>query len=155
MSGWGLFRNVHAWATKYKDKGLVVIGVHSPEYSFEYDIENVRHAARGTGVDYPIAIDNHFAIWNAFKNQYSPSLYFVDATGRIRHHHFGAGAYVESERLVQQLLREAGAKDIAPELVGAEEADADATARGDDSESPKSGLDVAQPEDVSFDGTRR
>ena len=88
---------VRAWAEKYKDQGLVVIGVHSPEFAFEHNVDNVRRAAKDMRVDYPIAIDNDFAIWRAFKNQYWPALYFVDAQGHIRHHQFGEGEYEQSE----------------------------------------------------------
>ena len=99
---------VRAWAEKYKDKGLVVIGVHSPEFEFEKNIENVRRAARELNVDFPIAVDRDHAIWNAFNNRYWPALYFVDAQGRIRRHQFGEGNYESSERVIQRLLAEAG-----------------------------------------------
>jgi len=99
---------VRAWAEKYRDQGLVVIGVHAPEFSFERNINNVRWAAKEMKIDYPIAIDNDYAIWRAFKNQYWPALYFVDAQGRVRHHHFGEGAYQQSEMIVRALLAEAG-----------------------------------------------
>jgi len=82
---------VRAWAEKYKGEGLVVLGVHTPEFSFEHNIDNVRRAAQDMRVTYPIAIDNDYAVWNAFSNNYWPALYFVDAKGRIRHHHFGEG----------------------------------------------------------------
>ena len=108
---------VRAWAEKYKNQGLVVIGVHSPEFEFEKNIENVRRQAKGMRVDYPIAIDNDFALWSALKNQYWPALYVVDAQGRIRHHQFGEGGYDQSERIIQQLLAEAGMSGIGPELV--------------------------------------
>jgi thiol-disulfide isomerase/thioredoxin len=99
---------VRAWAEKYKDQGLVVIGVHSPEFAFERELGNVRRAAKEMAITYPIAIDNDFAVWRAFENQYWPALYFVDAEGHIRHHHFGEGDYERSERIIQQLLAEAG-----------------------------------------------
>ena len=108
---------VRAWAEKYKNQGLVVIGVHAPEFAFEKNIDNVRRAAKDMRVDYPIAIDNDYAIWRAFKNEYWPALYFVDAQGRIRHHHFGEGEYEQSERIIQQLLAEAGIGGIGHELV--------------------------------------
>src|SRR5262245_37336825 len=82
---------VRAWSEKYRDRGLVVIGVHTPEFPFEKDIENVRQALKDMRVDYPIAIDNDYAIWRAFNNNYWPALYFIDTTGRIRHHHFRRG----------------------------------------------------------------
>ncbi len=99
---------VRAWAEKYKNQGLVVIGVHSPEFAFEKDVDNVRRAAKDMRVDYPIAIDSDYAIWRALNNEYWPALYFVDAQGRIRHHQFGEGEYEQSERIIQQLLAEAG-----------------------------------------------
>ena len=104
---------VRAWYEKYKDQGLVVIGVHAPEFAFEKDIDNVRRAVKDLKVDYPVAIDNNYAIWRAFNNQYWPAHYFIDAEGRIRHHHFGEGEYAESEEIIKQLLAEAGAKQVA------------------------------------------
>ena len=99
---------VRAWAARYKEQGLVVIGVHTPEFSFEEDVDNVRKAAQERGVTYPIAIDNNRAIWSGFGNHYWPALYFVDATGRVRDHHFGEGNYEESEMRIRQLLAAAG-----------------------------------------------
>ena len=101
---------VRAWAEKYKDQGLVVIGVHSPEFAFEKNVDNVRRAAKDMRVDYPIAIDSDHAVWRAFKNNYWPALYIIDAQGRIRYHHFGEGEYEQAEMVIQQLLSEAGAK---------------------------------------------
>src|SRR5262245_42913546 len=95
---------VRAWAAKYKDQGLVVIGVHAPEFPFERNVDNVRRAVKDMGLTYPVAIDNDFAIWRAFRNQAWPALFFVDAQGRTRHHHFGEGDYERSERFIQQLL---------------------------------------------------
>lgn len=103
---------VKAWAQKYRDQGLVVIGVHAPEFAFERDIGNVKKAVHDLGVDYPVAIDNNYAIWRGFNNQYWPAHYFIDAQGRVRYHHFGEGNYAESERVIQQLLREAGARQV-------------------------------------------
>ncbi|MGO4302527.1 cytochrome c biogenesis protein DipZ [Cupriavidus sp. RAF12] len=104
---------VKAWADKYKDQGLVVIGVHAPEFAFERNIDNVKKATRDLGVTYPVAIDNNFAIWRAFGNQYWPAHYFIDAQGRIRFHHFGEGEYAHSEAVIRQLLAEAGHADVA------------------------------------------
>lgn len=103
---------VKAWAEKYRDQGLVVIGVHAPEFAFERDIGNVTKEAKKLGIDYPIAIDNNYSIWRAFNNQYWPAHYFIDATGHIRYQHFGEGDYAQSERVIQALLRQAGAKNI-------------------------------------------
>jgi thiol-disulfide isomerase/thioredoxin len=99
---------VRAWAGKYKDKGLVVIGVHAPEFGFERDIVNVRRAVKDMQIDYPVAVDSDHALWRAFGNEYWPALYFIDARGRIRHHKFGEGDYAESERIIQDLLAELG-----------------------------------------------
>jgi thiol-disulfide isomerase/thioredoxin len=119
---------VRAWAEKYKNQGLVVIGVHSPEFAFEKDVDNVRRAAKDMRVDYPIAIDSDFAIWRALKNQYWPALYFVDAQGHIRHHHFGEGEYAESEMIIQQLLSEAGIGGIDHKLASVDARGAEAAA---------------------------
>jgi thiol-disulfide isomerase/thioredoxin len=99
---------VKAWYEKYKDHGLVIIGVHSPEFAFEKDLGNVQRAVDALGVTYPVALDNNFAVWQAFKNRYWPAHFFIDATGRIRGHHFGEGSYDESERIIRGLLVEAG-----------------------------------------------
>lgn len=108
---------VKAWADKYREQGLVVIGVHAPEFAFERDVNNVTQAMKDLGINYPVAIDNNYKIWRAFNNQYWPAHYFADANGQIRYHHFGEGDYAESERVIQQLLREAGAKNVAGGLI--------------------------------------
>jgi thiol-disulfide isomerase/thioredoxin len=131
---------LRAWADKYRDSGLVVIGVHTPEFSFEHNLDNVRQAARAMQVEYPIAVDNDYAIWDAFSNQYWPALYFADASGRIRHHHFGEGNYDESERVVQQLLTDAGASAVAPELVTVEPRGAELAADWANVKSPETYL---------------
>ncbi len=128
---------VSAWAEKYKDQGLVFIGVHSPEFEFEKNADNVRRAAENMRVDYPIAIDSDHAIWRAFKNEYWPALYFVDAQGRIRHHQFGEGAYEQSERIIQQLLAEAGIGSIAHELVAVDARGVEAAADWGSLKSPE------------------
>ncbi len=107
---------VRAWAEKYEEQGLVVVGVHTPEFPFEQDLDNVREAARDLRVDYPIAIDSDYAVWDAFANRYWPAVYIADAQGRIRHHQFGEGQYEECERVIQQLLREAGAEGNGDDL---------------------------------------
>jgi thiol-disulfide isomerase/thioredoxin len=95
---------VRAWSQAYRDDGLVVVGVHTPEFSFEHEIERVRRATVERAIDYPVAVDNEYAVWNAFGNQYWPALYFVDTDGVIRDHHFGEGRYERSERSIQRLL---------------------------------------------------
>jgi thiol-disulfide isomerase/thioredoxin len=108
---------VRAWAEKYRSHGLVVIGVHSPEFLFEQDVDNVRRAMKDMRVEHPVAIDNTFSIWRAFKNRYWPSRYLIDAHGRIRHRQFGEGEYETSERAIQQALTDAGARGMSPQLV--------------------------------------
>jgi thiol-disulfide isomerase/thioredoxin len=108
---------VRAWAEKYRNQGLLVIGVHSPEFAFEKNLNNVRWAVKALRVDYPVAVDSEHVIWRAFKNQYWPALYFIDAQGRLRHHHFGEGAHEHSEMVIQRLLAEAGAGGIGDDLV--------------------------------------
>jgi thiol-disulfide isomerase/thioredoxin len=107
---------VRAWAAKYKDKGLVVIGVHTPEFSVEHELANVRRAAQAMRVDWPIAVDNDYGVWRAFNNNAWPAVYIADAQGRIRYHHFGEEAYEEQERVIQQLLTEAGAANVGSDL---------------------------------------
>jgi thiol-disulfide isomerase/thioredoxin len=111
---------VRAWAKKYRDHGLVVIGVHTPEFPFEHDIDNVRRAVKAMELPYPIAVDSDYAIWRGFNNHYWPALYFVDGQGRVRHRQFGEGAYEQAERFIQQLLAEAGAVGVAQDLVSIE-----------------------------------
>src|SRR5580700_5157449 len=103
---------VKSWATKYKDAGLVVIGAHTPEFSFEHERMNVENAVRSLKVTFPVAIDSDYRIWRSFNNQYWPAEYIIDAKGRIRYHHFGEGEYDESERVIQSLLRENGATGL-------------------------------------------
>jgi thiol-disulfide isomerase/thioredoxin len=131
---------VRAWAAKYRDNGLAVVGVHTPEFSFEHNLDNVQHAAQTMRVDYPIAVDNDYAIWNAFSNQYWPALYLADASGRIRHHHFGEGGYDESEQVIQQLLADTGATGIETALVTVSPQGLEVPANWDDVKSPETYL---------------
>ena len=108
---------VRAWADRYADRGLVVVGVHTPEFPFEGEIDNVRVAAESLRVDYPIALDSDYAIWRAFNNMYWPAVYIADAEGRIRYHHFGEGEYDECEWVIQELLREAGREHVEDDVV--------------------------------------
>ena len=137
---------VRAWAEKYKDRGLVVIGVHTPEFPFEKDVANIRQSIREMGIEYPIAIDSNYAVWHAFNNAYWPALYFVDGQGRVRHHHFGEGDYEQSERIIQQLLRENGARGIGEELVSVHADGAEAAADWETLKSPETyvGFDQGQ-----------
>ena len=111
---------LRAWAAKYAGHGLVVIGVHTPEFSFEHNADNVRRAVQDMRITYPVATDNNYAVWNAFGNHYWPALYFADAQGRIRHHRFGEGEYGQSEMVIQQLLAEAGSTGAGTGLVSAD-----------------------------------
>jgi thiol-disulfide isomerase/thioredoxin len=119
---------VRAWAEKYRDQGLVVIGVHAPEFAFEKNADNVRWAVKDMRIDYPVAIDSEHVIWRAFRNQYWPALYFIDAQGRARHRYFGEGAYEQSEMIIQELLRAAGANGGGRELVSVDGRGLEATA---------------------------
>ncbi|MBJ7511184.1 cytochrome c biogenesis protein DipZ [Brevundimonas sp.] len=143
---------VRAWAEKYKDQGLVVIGVHTPEFAFEKSEANVREAVARLGVAYPVAMDNDFAVWRAFKNQYWPAHYFIDAQGRIRHHHFGEGDYDGSERVIQQLLKEAGAADVASDLVQVQAQGAEAAADMAQLASPETYVGYARAENFRSPG---
>ena len=143
---------VRAWAEKYKDQGLVVIGVHSPEFEFEKNLENVRWAANDMRVDYPIAIDSDHAVWRAFQNQYWPAIYFVDAKGHIRHHQFGEGDYEQSERIIQQLLAEAGMTGSGHELVAVDGRGAEAAADWDSLKSPENYVGYERTENFASPG---
>jgi thiol-disulfide isomerase/thioredoxin len=134
---------IRAWAEKYRDRGLVVIGVHSPEFGFEKDLANVRWAAKALRVDYPIAVDSDHAIWNAFDNQYWPALYFIDAKGRIQHRHFGEGDYARSEKVIQQLL------EVRDELVSVTGTGLEAPADWSTLKSPETYLGSARRENAA------
>jgi thiol-disulfide isomerase/thioredoxin len=143
---------VRAWAEKYKDQGLVVIGVHTPEFEFEKNVDNVRRAAREMKVNYPIAIDNNYAIWRALKNEYWPALHFVDAQGHIRHHHFGEGEYEKSEMVIQRLLAEAGIDGIGHELVSIDARGAEAAADWSNLKSPENYVGYERTENFASPG---
>ena len=143
---------VRAWAEKYRDHGVVVIGVHTPEFSFEHDLENVRRAARDMRVSYPIAIDNDYAIWQAFTNHYWPALYLVDAQGHLRYHHFGEGAYELSEMMLQHLLAEAGIGGFDQELVTVEAQGAEVAADWGSLRSPETYVGDAHTENFASPG---
>ncbi|HKT74148.1 MAG TPA: cytochrome c biogenesis protein DipZ [Steroidobacteraceae bacterium] len=128
---------VRAWAAKYEDQGLVVIGVHTPEFAFERDVRNVRQAVADLEVDYPVAVDSNHAIWRAFANEYWPAHYFIDAQGRIRHHHFGEGDYEESERVIQRLLAESGRQNVSADIASVRATGAQAAADLNDVASPE------------------
>ena len=143
---------VRAWAEKYRDRGLVVIGVHTPEFPFEKDLDNVRRAAKDMRVGYPIAIDNDYAIWRAFDNHYWPALYLIDAKGRIRHQQFGEGQYDESEKVIQRLLAEAGSKGVGPDLATVNGHGLEAAADWGSLESPENYLGYERTENFASPG---
>jgi thiol-disulfide isomerase/thioredoxin len=135
---------VRAWAEKYRDAGVVVVGVHTPEFPFERDVENVRRAVSAMRVDHPVAIDTDYAVWRAFNNHYWPALYIADAEGRIRYHHFGEGAYDECERVIQRLLRETGSGSVSDDLIAIAPEGVEAQADWGNLESPETYLGYEQ-----------
>jgi thiol-disulfide isomerase/thioredoxin len=143
---------VRAWAEKYKDQGLVVIGVHTPEFAFEKDVDNIRPALKAMRIAYPVAIDSDYAVWRAFHNEYWPALYFADAQGRIRHHQFGEGEYERSERIVQQLLAEAGADGVGHDLVAVNAQGAEAAADWSSLRSPENYVGYERTENFASPG---
>ena len=145
---------VRAWEEKYRDQGLVVIGVHSPEFGFEKQLPKVRWAAEMFRVEYPVAVDNEFAVWRAFGNQYWPALYLVDGRGRLRHTHFGEGEYERTERVIQELLAEGGARGVGQDLVAVSPHGAEAPANWADVKSPETYLGSARSENQVPPGTR-
>jgi thiol-disulfide isomerase/thioredoxin len=140
---------VRAWAEKYEDQGLVVIGVHTPEFPFERDVDNIRQATKDMRVEYPIAIDSDYAVWRAFNNHYWPAVYIADAQGRIRHHQFGEGGYEECERAIQRLLREAGDEGIGDDLVSVAGDGFEAQADWANLESPETYLGYEQAQNFA------
>jgi thiol-disulfide isomerase/thioredoxin len=140
---------LRAWAERYQDHGLVVIGVHTPEFDFEHDLDNVRREAKRLRVNYPIAVDNDYGIWTAFDNHYWPALYVVDADGQIRHHRFGEGGYEESEMMLRQLLAETGAGDIGHGLVSVDPDGVEAAADWDSLWSPENYLGAERTENFA------
>jgi len=142
---------VRAWADKYAHQGLTVVGVQTPEFEFEGDLDNVRRAIKEMDVRYPVVVDNDYTVWRAFNNHYWPALYFVDSHGRIRHHHFGEGHYEQSEMVLQMLLREAGA-DVEQGLVRIEPHGVEAAADWASLGSPESYLGYGRALDFASPG---
>jgi cytochrome c biogenesis protein CcdA/thiol-disulfide isomerase/thioredoxin len=143
---------VKAWAEKYKDQGLVVIGVHTPEFAFEKSVANVKNAVADLKISYPVAIDSNYAIWRAFGNEYWPAHYFIDAEGRIRHHHFGEGDYGESEKIIQTLLHEAGEKTVSSGVVSVKASGAEAASDAASVRSPETYLGYVRAENFVSPG---
>ncbi len=151
---------VRAWTEKYHDRGLVTVGVHTPEFPFEHDVDNISHAANDMRIEYPIAIDSDYRVWRAFGNHYWPAVYIADAQGQIRHHQFGEGRYEECERVIQRLLREAGAEGVGDALVAVAPGGFEAQADWTNLASPETYLgyeqtqNFASPGGVAFDESR-
>jgi thiol-disulfide isomerase/thioredoxin len=129
-----------AWAEKYKDQGFVVVGVHTPEFSFEKDLDNIQRAIKALDITFPVAVDSNYTIWNAFDNNYWPAMYFIDAQGRIRHHHYGEAGYDESEHVIQTLLADAGDKHVPQGLVSVDPRGLEVAADWPDVQSPENYL---------------
>ncbi|WP_266169562.1 cytochrome c biogenesis protein DipZ [Dyella subtropica] len=140
---------VRAWADKYKDHGLIVLGVHAPEFAFEKDLGNVTKAVKDLGVTYPVALDNDYAIWKGFHNEYWPAHYFIDPKGQIRHHHFGEGEYAQSEDVIRQLLSEAGQTDLPGGYVNPDAKGAEAAGSGDDNRSSETYVGYARAQNFA------
>ena len=138
--------HVRAWAGKYKDHGLVVVSVHTPEFEFEKNLENVRPAVKALGLTFPVAIDNDYAVWRAFANSAWPALYLIDAQGRLRYRHLGEGEYERSEKMIQQLLAEAGATGVPRDLVAVAGKGAEAAADWSSLRSPETYLGYERAE---------
>ncbi len=135
---------LRTWADKYKDSGLVVIGVHTPEFDFEGQLPNVQRAVKKFSITYPVALDTNRAIWDAFHNQYWPAHYFIDATGKVRYQHFGEGEYDQSERWIQELLKEANGKSMPTGMVTVEGQGAEAASDTKDVKSPETYIGYAR-----------
>ena len=146
---------VRAWESTYGPYGLAVVGVHTPEFPFEHDIDTVRRALRQTNIQYPVAVDNDYAIWRAFRNQYWPALYFVDARGRVRDHHFGEGNYEWSERTARKLLAEAGVTHLDKALVSVAGAGIEAAPDWSNQRSPENYLGAARTVGFASSGGAR
>jgi thiol-disulfide isomerase/thioredoxin len=151
---------VRAWAQKYDEDGLVVVGVHTPEFPFERNVDNVTWAAKDMDVEYPIAIDSEYRVWRAFDNRYWPAVYIADAAGKIRHHQFGEGGYDECERVIQQLLHDAGRDRVDDDLVSVAPTGFEVQADWADLQTPETylGYEQAQnfesPDGVGYDEPR-
>jgi thiol-disulfide isomerase/thioredoxin len=146
---------VRAWAAKYRDAGLTVIGVHTPEFGFERNLDNVVTAARNFRVDHPIALDNDYGVWSAFANHFWPAVYIADVDGRIRHHHFGEGEYAATEMVIQQLLLDAGVDGVDQDLVMVEPDGLEVAADWRTLQSPETYLGYRQSSGFAQEGLAR
>ena len=143
---------VRAWASKYEEAGLTVVGVHTPEFGFESDIDNVVAQTRNLGVEYPVAVDSEYRVWGAFANRFWPAIYIADAEGRIRHHHFGEGEYPQTEMVIQKLLLDAGARELDQELVSVEPRGLEVAADWKSLRSPETYLGQVQSSGFASEG---
>lgn len=146
---------LRAWASKYRDDGLTVIGVHTPEFGFERNIDNVVAQLRNFGVEYPVAVDSDYAVWRAFANHFWPAVYMADLDGRIRYHHFGEGEYAQTEMVIQQLLLDAGADGIDQDLVMVEPTGLEVAADWQTLRSPETYLGHGQNTGFASEGVAR
>jgi thiol-disulfide isomerase/thioredoxin len=137
---------LRSWAGRYREHGLIVIGVHTPEFAFEHELANVQEAVGAHRIDYPVAVDNDYAIWRAFDNHYWPALYLADADGAIRHHQFGEGGYADVERVIKELLEQAGGRDLPHGVVHVDAVGVEAAADWDHLASPETYLGSLQGE---------
>src|SRR5262245_58226110 len=142
---------VRVWAQKYR-QGLTVVGVHTPEFAFEHDVDNVRRAVRQMRIEYPVVIDNDYSIWRAFNNQYWPALYFIDARGRVRQHHFGEGEYDQSESAIQRLLRDSGLAAIGDGAASIDVSGVEVPADWDNLRSPENYVGYERTENFASPG---
>jgi thiol-disulfide isomerase/thioredoxin len=143
---------IRAWADKYKDSGLVVIGVHTPEFDFEKDSPNVEKAIQKFGITYPVALDSNQVIWNGFHNEFWPAHYFIDATGKVRFEHFGEGQYDQSEKWIQQLLQERAAKPMPASTVSVHAQGIEASSNQQDVKSPETYIGYSRAEHFASPG---
>ena len=141
---------IREWASKYKDQGLVVIGVHTPEFPFEHRLENIRGAVKEMNITYPLVVDNNFGIWNAFQNEYWPALYLIDAKGKIRYQKFGEGDYHESELQLQQLLKENSAKNVSDQTIALQPKGFEAAADWENLRSPENYVGYSRTQGFAF-----
>lgn len=137
---------IRAWLDRYREHGLIVIGIHTPEFVFERELANVQEAVAVHRIDYPVAMDNDYSVWRAFDNNYWPALYLADADGAIRHHQFGEGGYEQAERVIQQLLDEAGGRDLPRDVVDVDAQGVEVAADWDQLASPETYLGLARGE---------
>jgi len=143
---------IRAWASKYEDAGLTVVGVHTPEFGFESDIDNVVAQTRNLGVEYPVAVDSGYRVWGAFENRFWPAVYIADADGRVRHHHFGEGEYAQTEMVIQRVLLDTGAQDLDLDLVAVEPRGLEVAADWQTLRSPETYLGYIQSSGFASEG---